>query len=130
MLSELGISARKKAAHRAPIWTTPGRNCIIFRAGAESGDERSSEAVGTAFRPERGPESSDLDGSWTKLHHFSSRSRIQRRERPRGLPEQNKRPRFAVSASLAMCVSTRSVSETAFRITPRTVIRLASDDSN
>ena len=44
-----------------PIWTTPGRNGIISRAGAESDDEMSREAVGTRFLPERGPQGSD----WT-----------------------------------------------------------------
>ena len=34
-----------KAAHTAPIWTAPGRDSVIFRAGRESGNERSPEAV-------------------------------------------------------------------------------------
>ena len=49
------------ARHGTPIRPPPRRNCVIFRAGTESGDESAPEAVGVAFRPERGPLSSDVD---------------------------------------------------------------------
>ena len=80
----LDQSSGSKAAHRTRSLTNPARNGVVFEPEpnpATRGAHGLSEHV---VRPGSGLRNTDPGDSWANPHRCASRSRIRRREHPRG----------------------------------------------